>query len=284
MDNTIQLYTFIRGGASIYIARIEEVTTQPGPIDQHTIALKIRVEQTLWGETTKEILRSQFTQPDNEIARLKFPHPIWGRVDPREGSRLFLVTHEPEQTPLEPVYVEEIVDPGDVVLSGISDILSQEKPEQDPAARKARYLAYLAEGETVERLFGAEALAKDRDLPEIDQTGQVATAMAAVFISDATIYVRISVGTWMWENIYPRTSPEGKVAVINATIKGTEDSSEDIRRFSRDYLSRAGTADLLQTGVRKSSEAASLMQEQLELETSPEVRAHLQKLIDVLRS
>lgn len=283
MDDTIQLHSFVQSGASIYIARIDEVAIRPGPDGQQAIALRFRVEQTLWGETATPIRRSEFTQPDDETARLKFPHPIWGRVNPQEGARVFLVTREPGEIPADPVYVEEVVDANDVVLKAISNILSQEKLERDPSARKARYLAYLTEGDTVKILFGAETLAKDLDLPEVDQTGQVAIAMSAVFVSNGTIYARLSVGTWMWEDIYPRTNPAGKVAVIDATIKGIEDASEDIRRFSLDHLTGIDPADLRQPGVVASPEAIRLLQERLSLETATEVQDHIQKLIDILK-
>jgi hypothetical protein len=282
MDDTIQLYSFVRSRASIYIASIEEVTIQPDSSGRQTVALRLHVEQTLWGDVGGPILRSEFTQPGDDSARLKFPNPIWGRVNPRQGARVFLVTRELGETPADPLYVDEVIDPNDVVLSAISNILSQEKLEPELSARKARYLAYLTEGKTVKRLFGAEALAKDRDLPEIDPTGEVAVAMAAVFVSNETIYVRLSVGTWMWENIYPRTNPAGKAAVINATIKGMEDASEDGRRFSENYLASIDPADLKQPGVVAGSETMRLLQERLSLETAAEIRDHLQEMIDAL--
>lgn len=284
MDSTIQLYSFVRSGASIYIGQIVEVSLRPASPGQQEVALRIILEQTLWGKTGAPVRRSEFTQPDTETARLKFPHHIWGRVNPRKGARVFMVTRELGEQPADPIYVEEIVDPNDAVLGDIINILNQESLEPEPPARKARYLKYLTEGSIVEKLFGGEALAKDSDLPDIDQNGDVAIAMSAIFVSNETTYVRISVGTWMWENIYPRTNHAGKASIIDVTIKATEAASEDIQRLSLDYLTGIDPDDLRQPGVLASPALITRLQDRLSLETDSEVRDQLQRTIGALKT
>jgi hypothetical protein len=289
MNQFIPLYSFVRSGASIYIVRIDSMQIQSGSPGQQIVSLQFGIEETLWGKSGKPIRRAQYTQPESEIARLKFPDPIWGQVNPREGARLLLITHELSDAIADPLYVEEILDSADPALSAIREILDnervlfeQERKGQDGQARRSRYLNYLGGDVIVKELFGAEALAKDGDLPEIDPAGKVAQVMAAVFASDQVIFVRLSVGAWMWDSIYPRTNLAGQVAILNATLGGISDDSEDIRRFSLDQLAEVDPADVHQPGVMSSPEAVQLLQEQLAQETDPEVRDHLQKLIDAL--
>jgi len=283
MDNTIQLRTFVRSGASIYIARISEVSIRPDPSSGQVVALKLEIKQTLWGEAGTAIRRSEFTQPDDETARLKFPHPLWGRVDPREGAVVFLVTHELSDVSAGPVYVEEIDGANDAVLAEIKKVLGEEKVEEEPSARSARYLTYLTEGGVVEKLFGAESLAKDLGNLEADQTDQIAVAMAAVFGGSGSVYVRLSVGTWMCENIYPRAGLAGKTAVINAALKGLEDASEDIRRYSLNFVANIDAAAVGQPGVASSQASILVLQRRLSGETDPEIRDRFENLVNALK-
>ncbi|HEX3250806.1 MAG TPA: hypothetical protein VHS05_15345 [Pyrinomonadaceae bacterium] len=282
MDSTIQLYSFARSDASIYIARIVEVSLRPGQPGQQVVELRLSLEQTPWGETGAPIRRSVFTQPDNQTARLKFPDPVWGRVDPKKDARVFMVTRELGEAPAAPLYVEEIVEPNDPVLKDVSNILTQERLNREPQTRKARYLKYLAEGSTVEKLFGGEALAKDTDLTDVDQDGEIAIAMSAIVVSNESSYVRLSVGTWMWENIYTRTNPVGQIAIINATIKATETPSEDIQRLSLDYLTGIDPNDLRQSGVVSNPALLTRLEERLSLETGAKEQDQLQKIISAL--
>ncbi|MGZ8900036.1 MAG: hypothetical protein ACXW3Z_08065 [Limisphaerales bacterium] len=283
MDNTIQLRSFVRSGASIYIARISEVSIRPDPSSGQVVALELKIEQTLWGEAGKPIRRSEFTQPDDETARLKFPHPIWGRVDPREGAVVFLVTHELLDVAADPVYVEEIHDANDAVLAQIKKVLEEEKAEEEPPARSARYLGYLTEGGVVEKLFGAESLAKDLNNLEEAQADQVALAMARVFGGSESVYVRLSVGTWMCENIYPRAGHAGRVTVINAALKGLEDASEDIRRYALNFLANIDAAAVGQPGVVSTQASIGVLQKRLSAETEPEIRDRFQNLVNALK-
>ena len=283
MDSTLPLYDFVRRGASIYTARIEKVDTATSSPGQQTVALQMHILETLWGEAGKPLRRAEFTRPESLTAQLKFPHPLWGRIDVREGAHLLLVTDALTEAPADPIYVDEIGDFTDPVLTSISAILQQERPEQDLGERKARYLWYVADGPIVPRLFGAEALAKDTSLRDIDQLEQVAVIMATVFLSDDSPYVRINIATWMWDEVYPRTNALGQTAIINATINALNDHSEDIRRFSADQLLRTDPAVLSQPGVVASGEAIQRLQDELAQQTSPEARDLLQRLITALR-
>ena len=161
MDATLTLYDFVHSGASIYTARIVKVNVTSSPSGQETISLQLRILDTLWGQGGKPMRRSEFTQPESETAQLKFPHPIWGQIDVREGALLLLVTYELTEAPEDPVYVDEIADFSDPVLTAISTVLQQERPEQDSEGRrKPRYLRYVSEGPTVQRLLWSSGVGR----------------------------------------------------------------------------------------------------------------------------
>jgi hypothetical protein len=284
MDEKVQLYSFIRSGAGIYTARIEQIDIQSAPAGQRALLLEIRIEETLWGNSGTPLRYCVLLEPESEIARLKFPDPIWGRVNVQKGIRIFFVTQEFSETPADPLYVEEIVDANDPVLSRIRAILQQQNVQTIIGnARLTRYLQSLSQGTAVQKLFAAEVLAKDMDFGNAEQQGQIATAFATEFASEPDLYVRLNVGTWMWDNIYSRTNAVGKVAILNATLQGAENTSPDIRRFCLDRLVLAEPKDLQQVGVTKSPEVVRLLQERLQLETFPEVRDRIQKVIDALQ-
>lgn len=284
MNEKVQLYSLVRSGASIYLARVEKIDVRTDLPGQQSLSLQMRIEETLWGKPGEPIRHSEFRQPESESARFKYPHPIWRHVTMREGVRVFLVTHELSEAPADPLYVQEVAEADGPVLLAVRAVLGEEQAEQDEKQRFTRYLQYLTVGPTVQKLFGAEALANDTELSEVDREGKVASAMAARLISDAETFVRLSVGALMWERIYPRTNGAGKEAILNAMVKGVEDPSEDISRFSIDHLMMSNPADFVQAGVKGSSEAVRLLQEQVALETMSDVRARTQKLIDALRS
>jgi hypothetical protein len=291
MDEHIQLYSFVRSGASIYLARVDKMVIQAGLPGQRRVSLQLRIEETLWGQPGAPIRHFSLTQPESEIVRRKFLHySVWGLINLREGILLLLVTDELSEAPAEPLYVEEIVDPDDPVLSVVRAALDQfravsdqEQTEPDGNARITHYLHGLTDVPTVPKLFGAEALAEGIELAGGDRQGQVAKAIATIFASGESVYVRWSMGAWMWDKVYPRTTTTGKVAIINATIMGVEDASEDIRRFSLDHLMMADPVDLRQAGVTKSSTASRLLQKQRQLESSPDARNQIQRVIDALR-
>lgn len=289
MNLRIPLYQLVHSGASIYLARLETVDIIPGEPGQERVALAFTIAETLFGEQGGPIRRAEFSRPVSQTAQLKYPDPIWGRVKLEAGVLVFLATAARDETPTDPLYADQVQEPADPVLNAIREVLDYERvvfelrrKGQDGQARRTLYLNYLGSGVIVKELFGAEALAKDGDLPAIDSTGQVAQAMVAVFTSEQNVFVRLSVGALMWESIYPRTNPAGQVAILNATLRGVSDDSEDIRRFSLDQLFVVDPTDVKQSGVMSSPEAVRLLRKQLAQETDPEVRDHLQRLIDAL--
>lgn len=283
MNEQIQLYPWTRNGASIYLARIAQMNIRPGPPGQEIVSLRIQIEETLWGQPGAVSRQSSLTRPASETARLKFPDPVWGRVDLREGALILLVTHELSETPADPLYVDQVSDPKDQVLLTIRATLREAQALHDGRQRLDAYLRWLAQGSIVPKLFGAEALAKDQDLPDVDREGRIAAAFSDAFIVERDLFVRLSLGTWMWDYIYSRTNPAGQVLIINATIKGAEDASEDIRRFALDRLTTVASVKLEQPTVTKSPEAVRRLQERLNQETDPEARNQIQKVIDALR-
>lgn len=283
MNEQIQLYPWTRSGASIYLARIAQMNVRPGPPGQEIISLRIQIEETLWGQPGAVSRQSALTRPASETARLKFPDPVWGRVDLREGALILLVTRELLETLADPLYVDQVGDPKDPVLLAIRAILSQAQALHDGQQRLDAYLRWLAQGSTVAKLFGAEALAKDKDLPDVDREGRVAAAFSDAFAAERDLFVRLSLGEWMWDHIYSRTSATGQVSIINATIKGVGDASEDIRRFSLDRLTTVASVKLEQPTVIKSPEAIRRLQERLNQETDPEARNQIEKVIAALR-
>ncbi len=279
MNDHISLYQFLRSGASIYIALLEEMDIRPGPPGQQIVSLLLQVEETLWGMQGRHVFSIKFSQPESEIARLKFPDPIWGQISPRKGMRLLLVARVPSAGPIDPIYVEEISNADDPVLMAVRSVLDEETEKQDGPTLIKRYLSYLTSGQTVKVLFGAEALARDEDLPHVDETGIIAKSMAGIFAGDLDLYVRLSVGGWMWDRIFPRTNALGKASIINAAVEGARDPSEDSRRLSLDHLVMVAPEELSLAKLEKSPGVAELLKERLQQETSPEVREHISKLM-----
>jgi hypothetical protein len=288
MDQYIQLYSWVRGGASIHTARIEKVQIQPAAPGQQSVSLQIRIAKTLWGAEGDPLRRFEFEQPDGETARLKFSDPVWGRVELREGALILLVTREPSGANADPLYADQIVNSDGPVLDSIRAVLDHERAGQKE--RFARYLHWLSSGSIVEKLFSAEALAKDEGLPVSEREGQaeppdqIAVAFARAFTSEKDLYTRISLGTWMWDNVYPRSTVAGQVAIINATIQSAGDKDQDVRRFSLDQLTTAADPmRLRQADVMTTREVIGFLQERLGQETSPEARDRIKRVVDALR-
>jgi len=282
MNPYIPLYSWVRSGALVCLGSIAHVRTQPGRPGQEDVALDIQIAEILWGKNTERLIRYAFSMPAGDLARVKFPDWAWEHVTLRDGTFVFLVTHDPSKISEAPVYVEESVDRNDPVLKSVRAVLIQEKAELSSNQRLAHYLRWLLEGPTVQRLFAAEALAKD-NLPEFNHGEQVATAFTKVFASERDPSVQLSLGTWMWENIYPRTNAAGQVAIINAVIQCIADSSEDTRVLMLDHFVDVDPAELRRPGVVSSPTAVRQLEERLNEETDPQVHAHVQRLIDALK-
>lgn len=281
MNEQISLYGWVRGGASITLARIEQVTTRAAAPSQEAVVIDVRIEHVLFGPKVKPSYHYELLRPTSEVARLKFPDPIWARVTLRSGTDILLVMPVAQSTPT-PEYVEDAAS-DDPVLRAIRAVLDAEQPGQPTHERFARYVRWVTGGTPVERLFGAEALAKD-PLPEVDAKGEAARALAARFTSDGSLYIRLSVGAWVWDHVLARSSAAGKAAVLDATLHGLTDHSEDIRRFCRERLAAADEALLKLPGMVSPPGALAALQQQIGQDGDPQTRAGLERWIKLLQA
>lgn len=281
MNEHIPVYSWARGGASIHLAQISRSDVQSAGSGQETVAIQMQIQQTLWGAPGERIRVAQLHQPASETSRLKFPDPIWGRVDLQRRPTILLVTQESDHAS-GPLYVEEIRSAQDPVLLGLREVLSSEGAKLTTGQRTTTYLRWLREHHPPQTLFAAEALAKDDDLKGLDKTGQVAQAFAHVFATCSDVYLRLSVGTWMWEEILQKTNAHGEVAILNASIQGLEDMNPDIVRFSLDQLTTVDPKKLEQPGIVKSTLAVKFLREELQRTVDPDDRVQLQRLINAM--
>lgn len=282
MNEHMGLYSWVRDKDSILLARIAEVQTQNAAPGQEKVRLRLKIEETLWGSTGAQLRQCEFERPVSEISRLKFPDPLWGRVTVQQGTLLLLVAPEQSETVLIPIYAEDVRKPNDTVLASLRMVLQAEKSKSSTEERVRRYLRWLAENSTVPKLFGAQTLAQDPDLGEARTRIDVINAFTNVFSSRSNLFVRLSVGTWLCEDIYPASSGAGRTAILNALIRGLSDATEDIRRFSFDNFVNIPPDELQRANVTKSPDAVRFLRAAIEEETSPEARAQIQRLIDVL--
>ncbi|MFO1350302.1 MAG: hypothetical protein U1F68_06325 [Gammaproteobacteria bacterium] len=281
MNEHMTLYSWVREGAAIHLAQVLRSESLPAAPGQEAVTIQMQIQQTLWGVPGDPVRVAQIVQPSSETARLKFPDPLWGRVDLRRRPAILLVTKEPDRL-TDPLYVEEIRSAQDPVLAALNEVLVVERMKLAGSQRIPRYLRWLQEGQSVQALFGAEALAKDEDLKEVDKTGQVAQAFAQVFSANSDVYVRLSVGAWMWEEIFTKTNAHGEVAILNATIRGLDGSDEDIRRFSFDRLLAVDAAKLRQPGVARNAAAANVLRRAAQDSPVPSDRAQIKHLLEAI--
>jgi hypothetical protein len=280
MNEYLQLYSWVRGGAAISQARIAGVASKPSPPGQELVTLELRIEELLYGPPGESLWRFEAALPVSEIARLKFPDPLWGRVRLEAGVPVLLVTRGRDGS--SPLYVEEIIGDHDRVMNQLRAVVSHEKSALGDKERTLTYLRWLSEGGTVEKLFGAEALAND-NLPSIDADGRVAVAFVRALGSERDQFTRVRLEIWMWEKIYPRTNPAGKVAILNEGMQDAADPSGDIARVSLDHFVEIDSLDFRQAGVTPTPQIIPILAARLQKEKSPGSRAHIQKIIESLR-
>jgi hypothetical protein len=214
---------------------------------------------------------------------LKFPDPIWGRVEIQEGAYLLFVTQEPTQIVQQPVYVEQYYDSQDTVLRSIYTVLEAEKASPGSEERLSRYFQWLQAPNPVPVLFAGEALATDKILLPVDKNGQFANAFASSFNAQSDYYVKISVGTWMWDDIFPRTNAQGEVVIINTILSALLSPSEEVREFAMDRLLTMDNLDTLkQTGVMRSEQVADFLRQQVSVEATPEDMKRINELVRIL--
>lgn len=278
MDPYLPLYSWIRGGRAIHLARIEEVRVAPGNPGQEQVDVTLGIEETFWGAAGPDRRHYRFEQPQSELARLKFPHPVWGRVNLRQGASILLVERAPAE---DPDHVDEVA-ADDPVMASVGRVAAQENLRDNPEGRVDRYLRWVKEGSVVERLFGGEALAKD-PLPGVDPEGRIAPVLAGSFAGGPDVFVRLTLGEWLWQRIYAKTNATGRRTIIHATVLGGADKNPDLSRFSLDRLSEVDPVDLRGSSLTPPPEVILRLEERMAAETAPMSKAHLVAVIHALR-
>jgi hypothetical protein len=283
MDTRAQPYDWIRHGASVYLAHIAQARFDPAGGGQRLTRLEIAIDEALYGPRGAATRRVEIKEPESEMARAKFPTPQWGRVELAVGVALVIATAEHGEALSDPLYVDRVNGPTDPALAELRDVLAAEASAKDPAARRARYLGWLASGEPIHALFGGEALARDEDLPDVDAKGEVAAAFARALGAAKDPLVRGNLVEWAVSGFYARTSEAGRATLIGALLRGAADPDEDVRRTSLDKLSELPLADLDLPGIPKVPAAVPFLEQRLSEETDAAPRARFQKLLDKQR-
>ena len=282
MNPHVELYQFIHEGDGIGVARISEVQIKRSTRDgQERVSLDLRIEESLWDGHNQSAYSYFFDRPAYAMARLKFPDPVWGRVDLRPGAEVLLVT--PSLGRMQnPVYVEGIPAPDDPVFRSIREVLVSERAKQSDADRFDCRLRWLASGDVVQKLFAGEILAKEGQTG--DRMSRVILAFARAFSEEQDPYTKISLGTWLWQNIYPQTvSEDGRIAIVNATIGSASSESPDVRTFVIDRVSDVDPRLLGKPAVQPSREVIALLEDRRRNEPDASVRESLDRVINALR-
>jgi hypothetical protein len=276
MDQHLPVYSWLRGGASLHLAQIADIAIRPGPAGQQQTSVRVRIMRTLWGLAPDPVTLFDFLEPISETSRLKFPHPVWGRVDLAARPPILLVLRA-EATGDQPWYVEPAPQ-RDPAFAALIDIVQAETPGTErPDQRVRRYVDWLQPSRhPALRLFAAEALAKDDDLPGVDPSGRMAAEFARVFQTDPDTYVRLAVGTWMWGGIWQKTNSAGRSAIADSAVDGLRDADEDISRFCLRHLLALDAPDLIQS---RSAGAAQILRNRYLRNADPGERTRIEALI-----
>jgi len=282
MNPHVQLYQFIHSGDSICIAHVTRVDASAGPrMGQETLNIGLQADETLWGASQSPARTYLLVRPASRTSQLKFPDPLWGRVDIRQNVTVLLVTASGSgRDDHGPVYVDEIPDPNDPTLRSIREVLKAERSKGGHAGEIDHYLHWLSAGTIVQKLFAGEALAKEAPP---DQVGQVSLDLSTAFVKEQDDYVKISLGTWLWDDIFPRADTKGKVAILNATIRAATSQSPNTSDFALDRLSEADSQLFREPGVEPLPGVVRLLEQRKGKETDAKVRQHLDGIIAALR-
>ena len=285
MNAYLPLYGFTHAGDWMGIARLTQVQTHPGPRDgQESVTIDLITEENLWGDRAPASRTYGLERPVSRASQLKFPDPIWGRVDLRPGSTVLLVTPPASaKQAADPAYVDEVPKLDDPILRSIKDLLQAERGEQTDANRFARRLRWLTTGDSVQKLFAGEALAKNGVPHQAEAEHQLGLAFANAFAQEQDVYVKISLGTWLWDHIFARSDQASRINIINVTIQAASSTSGNVRMLALDRLSETDPELLRKPGVNSSREVVQLLEERRQLETDTNVRDNLDRIITALR-
>ncbi len=280
MDPYIRLYQFTRAGNPISLARLTQVRVSPRPEPgQETVELDVEISEKLWGDSGANRQTYKFQRP---VGSIKFTHPVWGRVSLEAGAKLLIVLPASAASGSSgPVYADQIRDPDDPVLKSIRAVLETERKVTDHGELFRKHLAQLRGG-PVEKLFAGEALSSEGPFrPE--EENQIAEALSRAFSEEKDVYIKISLGSWLWDLVYPKVGLAGRANTLNATIQAAGSDAEQVRSFALDRLAEADPKELRETGVKASPEAIRLLEERHSAEEDADVRRHLEEIIAVLR-
>jgi hypothetical protein len=281
MNPHIPLYQFTRAMHQIMLARITQVRINSDS-GQSREVLNIDVEtiETLWGEHQPARRSYVYERPASWTVRAKFPDPVWGQVDVREGLQILIVSGTGSPTaPAGPIYVDQIENPDDPVLKSIKGILAAEGSPNAGADHFGRRLRWLTNGTNVEKLFAGEALAREGTNLSHQQGEQLVRSFSDVYARETDEYVKISLGTWLWDYIYERTDEAGRIQILNATIAATSVPSELVSGFALDHVLQADPRLLRNPGVHPTAEFHRLLDKRKEQETDPEERRRVDAII-----
>ena len=314
MRDDIHLYEWIRADHGIHLAQIVSVKRMPRRLSdqialdaeeesehttdvdegeesletavdtdagKETLSIEMRILNTFSGTPGAEVRTAAVSLPANEILRLRFPDPVWGRVAIKPGIKVLLVTEGAGPVVDKPVYVEQFEHIEDPTLVAIQQIVKNEL--NDKPTRIKQYLAWLSDPRPVYALFAGEALARDPDLVAPGDRYTMALSYSHAFLAHPNIEVRIKLGEWMWEEIFPDVRPAGEIAIINATVSALVDSSEDMRTLALDSLLSVDDAGKIERpGIDPNPRAADVLRKLLPELTYSEDRVRVQRYLKVL--
>ena len=281
LNELVPLYQWIRSGASVCLGTVAAVHAEPSGPGFEWVTVDVAVDEVMWGPKGTPVRRSKFERPASDLARGRFPDPVWAAIDLKTGVRLLLVTHAHDDAPAPANYAQELNAPKDAVLEAVRALLGEERKQAEPRARLVRYLHWLRSGATVQRLFAGEAVVRD-SLPGADGT-ETAEALARAFVSSDSPYAQIALAGWMWDQLYPRTTREGQVAITNATVQVARGPHELSRHYAQDRLVGVGPRGLALDGVRKDAEAAASLRKRAAMEKSTSLHRELLETADALQ-
>jgi hypothetical protein len=281
MNAYLPLYRFLLEKDSISIARLTSVRAAAGPRDgQETVTINLRIEETLWGDSNPTARTYRLERPASRHAQLKSPDPVWRLVDLRPGVTILLVAPPAPDAPA-PAYVDQIPKPDDPVMQAVRQVLQSDGA---PASHDEHFrlrLRWLASGDAVQKLFGGEALARDTLTPQ--ELTQFVAALAGAFTREQDEYVKVSLGSWMWDQVYPRAAEAPQIEILNATMQAISSPSQGARSLALDRLSQADPELLRNPAVKPSADAVRLLEGRRAAETDPGVRDSLSRIIAALR-
>jgi hypothetical protein len=194
---------------------------------------------------------------------------------------VLIATPDLDQTLDDLRYVDPMTAIDDPVLYGLREVLGAEAAGGDTVARRKRYIGWLG-ASAVHALFGGEALARD-EWPDGDSAGEAAAALARAVEHTKDTFVRVSLVEWMWSGVYPSTTVEGRVALVNATLRGAADPAEDLRRQCLDKLAEMDPAILEEPGLLAVPAAAPHIANRIAEESDGAARARLERVLELVR-